>query len=84
MWQVRVGAVSEDRITFKLGDREQCPEALDDDLQQIAQNAVRVVKFHSRQVGGVAGDVREDEVTVLGADFDERIISQSVSRRVLP
>jgi hypothetical protein len=71
------GDVSENRIAFQFGDREQWAEALDDNLQQVAENAVGVREFYSRQVGGVARDVREDEVTVLGGGFDPCILSDA-------
>ena len=40
-------------------------------------------EFYARQIGGVARDVREDEVTVLGGGFDACILADYISRGVL-
>jgi len=43
-----------------------------------------VRELYTRQVGGVARDVREDEVTMLGGGFDACILADYVSRDVSP
>ena len=57
---------------------------LDNDLQQVAQNAIGVREFYARQIGGVTRDVREDEVTVLSGRFDSYILADYISRGVQP
>jgi hypothetical protein len=80
--QVGRGNVSEDRIAFQFREREQWAEALDDDLKQVAKNAVGVRELYARQVGGVTRDVREDEVAMLRGGFDACILADNIHRRV--
>ena len=53
-------------VALELGQAERRIEAADDRLEQVAGDRRRVLDLAPREVGGVAGQVGDDEETGLG------------------
>jgi hypothetical protein len=59
-----VGDVGEDRVTLQLVEGEQGLEPAHDDLEQLAEDFLRVLELRLGDVGGVAADVGDEQVAV--------------------
>src|SRR3990172_5576496 len=52
-------------IAFELGKNELAREAPDEQLQQLGQHFLRMLQFCLRHIGGIAGDIGQQEIAAL-------------------
>jgi hypothetical protein len=57
--------VDEDGVAFELDEAQGLAQARDHEMGQLVHDAVSVLELGVRQVRGIAGDIRDDEVALL-------------------